>query len=117
MDLNWIKIGGVMQSDKPLVPENKVASLRIDGKHLYLTNFKGEYFAGEQRCPHAGGQLTQGWLDDKGDIVCPLHRFCFDLQSGQSTDGEGFSVRTYPVEVREDGIFIGLPKKRWWQFW
>lgn len=117
MELNWIKIGGVPTEEKPLVPQNRVASLHIGGKHLYLTNFKGEYFAGEHRCPHAGGELTQGWLDEEGGIVCPLHRFCFDLESGKNTSGEGFFVQTYPIEVRKDGVFIGLPKKKWWQFW
>lgn len=117
MELDWIKIAGVTNKNKPIVPEGRIASIHIGGKHLYLTQHKGDYFAGEYKCPHAGGQLTQGWLTEKGEIVCPLHRFCFDLESGKNTSGEGFYVQTYPIEVRENGLFLGLPKKKWWQFW
>ncbi|MEZ4887203.1 MAG: Rieske 2Fe-2S domain-containing protein [Chitinophagales bacterium] len=117
MDVEWIKIAGIPKDNKPFVAENSIAEISIDGKRLYLTYFKGSYYAGEQRCPHAGALLTQGWLNGDGDIVCPYHRFCFDLETGKNTDGEGFYVQTYPVEVRENGIFMGMPKKKWWQFW
>ncbi len=114
-DFNWIKISPPMKTGQTLVPENRITQLSIDGKELYLTYYQGSYYAGDHRCPHAGGLFTQGWLNEAGDIVCPHHRYCFDLETGSNSSGEGYYVHTYPIEVRRNGIYIGLPKKKWWQ--
>ena len=36
----------------------------------------------DRSCPHAGGDLAQGWLDEQGCLVCPRHRWTFDLAAG-----------------------------------
>lgn len=59
-------------------------------------------------CPHAGAPLCDGWLDAQGRIVCALHKYRFDPVNGRNTSGEGYKLRTYPVELRDDGIFIGI---------
>ncbi|MCX6337228.1 MAG: hypothetical protein NT153_08110 [Bacteroidetes bacterium] len=52
--------------------------------------------------------MADGYIDATGQIVCPLHRYRFSLQNGRNTSGEGYYLKTYPIEHREDGIFIGL---------
>ena len=32
----------------------------------------------------------------------------FNLKNGRDANGEGYSLKTYPVERRSDGIFVGL---------
>ncbi len=114
MNYKWVKIAAIPSNGKPLIANNTVARLAIEGKVLYLANLNGQYYAGDARCPHAGGAIDKGWLDENGNIVCPLHRFCFDLQTGRNTQGEGFTVQTYPIEEKEDGYFIGFPITKWW---
>ena len=63
------------------------------------------------QCPHAGGQMADGHIDALGNIVCPLHRYKFSLQNGGNVTGEGYFLKTYPVEIREEGIFIGIEEK------
>lgn len=116
MDYNWVKIAGNLPEGKELIARNTVAQLLVQGKKLYLANFNGSYYAGDARCPHAGGAMDRGWLNDNGQIVCPLHRFCFNLDNGHNTDGEGFSVQTYPIRKFPDGYYIGFPVRKWW-FW
>ena len=43
-----------------------------------------------------------------GNIVCPLHRYKFSLTNGRNTSGEGFYMKTFPVEMREEGLYVGL---------
>ncbi|MEP6845364.1 MAG: Rieske 2Fe-2S domain-containing protein, partial [Panacibacter sp.] len=63
-------------------------------------------------CPHAGGILADGHIDTMGNIVCPLHHYRFNMQNGRNTSGEGFFVKTYPVEIREDGVYVGMEEKK-----
>ncbi len=59
-------------------------------------------------CPHAGGRFCEGWLDARGLVVCPLHKYRFDPANGRNTSGEGYKLKTYPVDVRDGAIFVGL---------
>lgn len=60
-------------------------------------------------CPHQGGPLSQGTLDGPC-VVCPLHGWAFDLQTGRSVNVPGASVPTFPVEEREDGVYLWVPE-------
>jgi 3-phenylpropionate/trans-cinnamate dioxygenase ferredoxin subunit len=44
-----------------------------------------------------------------------LHRIAFDIKTGKNATGEGYYIETYPVELREDGLYMGFQKKKWWQ--
>ena len=66
-------------------------------------------FACAHKCPHAGGLLADGYLDVLGNIVCPLHRYRFDPTNGRNVSGEGFFLRTFAVQEREDGVFVNIP--------
>lgn len=76
---------------------------------VFLTR-EGRVYATEQRCPHRGGPLADGMLVGK-QVVCPLHSFRFDLETGQCEQPGVCPVRLYPVEVTPDGqILIGVPR-------
>lgn len=53
----------------------------IDGKSLAIFRMGDRVHVMEDRCPHAGGSMSGGYLDD-GCAVCPLHGWAFDLGSG-----------------------------------
>ncbi len=75
------------------------------GQHLVLTCLSGRYGALEGRCPHAGGPLAQGTIEN-GVLVCPWHGREYDPFDGRC---EGYvPVRAYKVEVRADGIYIAV---------
>jgi nitrite reductase/ring-hydroxylating ferredoxin subunit len=47
-------------------------------------------------CPHEGGQLAQGWID--GDaVVCPLHGYKFNLQTGACLDHAGLHAKVFDL--------------------
>jgi 3-phenylpropionate/trans-cinnamate dioxygenase ferredoxin subunit len=52
--------------------------------------------------------MADGYLDALGNIVCPLHRYKFSVSNGRNTSGEGYFLKTFPVQLREDGVFIGF---------
>ena len=95
--------------------ENNIGSVEISGTKICLAKFKDQIFAIAYKCPHAGGTLSDGYIDARGNIVCPIHRYKYDLSNGRNTTGEGYYLKNWPVEVREDGVYIGMEEHK--SFW
>ncbi len=89
-------------------PPNQLLQLQISGKNICLTKKEDQLFACTYKCPHAGGLMADGFIDALGNIVCPLHRYKFNVENGRNTSGEGYYLKTFPVEARPDGIFVGF---------
>jgi len=105
-EMHWVLI-----TDAPASldwPDNQLLDVEVDGKKITLARFKEGYFAFAQKCPHASGRMAQGYINPLGQVVCPLHRYAFDMKNGRNTTGEGYFLKTYPVEERPEGIFIGF---------
>ena len=85
-----------------------LAEIDINGKTICLANHNNQLFACTQKCPHAGALLADGHLDALGNLVCPLHKYKFSLKNGRNISGEGYRLKTFAVEQREDGVFICL---------
>lgn len=109
--IRWVRLASTLE-ELSLSPEG-LTELEAGGKHLCVAHQNGSLFACVAKCPHAGGHLAEGYIDPLGNIVCPLHRYKFSLATGRNTSGEGYYLRTYPVEVRPDGIYVGFEEKKW----
>ncbi len=81
-------------------------------ENILVVNVGGEFFAVSNTCPHAGGYLNYGPLDNY-IIECPLHFWPFDLRSGKLVDmdyaDEEDRLNTYPVIIEGDEIFVEIP--------
>lgn len=53
----------------------------VNGQEILVIKSGDRFFAVSNICPHAGGKLIKGRVDD-GTITCMEHGLCFDLQSG-----------------------------------
>jgi 3-phenylpropionate/trans-cinnamate dioxygenase ferredoxin subunit len=89
---------------------NAMTEVTIDGKTICVVLQKDKLLACAQNCPHAGGKMAAGFLDAAGNIVCPLHHYKFNPQTGRNISGEGYFLKTFPIEIRKEGIFAGFEK-------
>lgn len=64
----------------------------------------GRVFAVQAECPHRGGPLSDGLIGG-GTLICPLHSWKFDLESGAALTGE-CGLKTYPARVDGDGFVV-----------
>lgn len=87
---------------------NNIAAAELNGKKICIGKFKEELFAFAWKCPHAGGLLADGYIDALGNVVCPLHRYKYNMQNGRNVSGEGYYLKHWPVENRADGIYVGV---------
>ena len=99
--MEWHKIPDIDTAAGPFIKKVKAG-----GKAICLVGYEGQVFAVSAKCPHAGGELSGGWCKD-GKLICPLHRYSYNLHTGKGNEGQNDYIDTYPVEVRDDGIYIG----------
>jgi 3-phenylpropionate/trans-cinnamate dioxygenase ferredoxin subunit len=105
MICNWHKLDDFSFT---AMQEGKLHDTLVAGKQIGLLKKGNAIYAFAATCPHAGSRLCDGWLDALGRIVCPLHNYRFDPENGRNTSGEGYKLKTYLVEVREDYIYVGF---------
>lgn len=103
---NWYKIA--MHINEIPFGANHLAIVKAGNKKLCVANNGGTLTAFAPTCPHAGGMLVNGFLDAAGNIVCPLHRYKFNTRNGFNCSGEGYHLKTYPVEEKADGWYVGI---------
>lgn len=87
---------------------NQMCIIEVDGKKITLAKYQEGLFAFAYKCPHASGIMADGFVDGLGQVVCPLHRYRFSLKNGRNTSGEGYYLKTYPIEERADGIYVSF---------
>lgn len=105
----WHKIAETVGELHP--GSNNMTVVTAGGKKITLISHEGSWHACAHSCPHAGGKLAEGFIDAQGNIVCPLHRYRFSIANGRNTSGEGYFLKTYPVETRADGIYVGMEER------
>jgi len=93
-----------------------MAEVVADNKTICIAKYEDQLFAFAQKCPHASGLLSQGFIDPLGNVVCPLHRYKYALRNGRNVSGEGYYLKHWPVEMRDDGIYVGLDEKSFFNF-
>ncbi len=71
-----------------------------DGTERVLVRGSTRCWEVNRRCPHAGGDLSEGWLEDDRFLVCPRHRWVFDLADGGRCTTADATV--HAVEVAPD---------------
>jgi len=92
------------------------------GTDILLAKVEGKYYAVDNRCPHFGGDLSEGKLDGY-TIICPKHQSEFDLRDGHVirwTDWSGIklnlakvvrspkALKTYSVKEDRGKIFVEI---------
>lgn len=106
--LTWIRV-----AHEDEVPERRVKTVTARGVSLCLSHFDGRWAAMDNRCPHQGGPLGEGSIEEGADgrcwLRCPWHGWDFDPLTGAPPGGhEDSGQRLYPLEVRDGEIFVGL---------
>lgn len=104
--LKWIKIADSVEEIE--FEQNGITEVMADDKRICIAKHQDQLYAFANKCPHASGHLIDGYIDPLGNVVCPLHRYKFCMKNGRNVSGEGYYLKHWPVEKREDGVYVGL---------
>lgn len=79
-------------------------------RQIALSHFEGRICALDNHCPHQGGPLGEGSIEN-GILRCPWHGWDYHPCSGK-VPGYDDGVEPYAVEERGDGIYVGVPEEK-----
>lgn len=57
----------------------------------------GRRFTVQRFCPHQGADLSEGWVEEGRYLVCPRHRWRFDLEDGGRCPTNGSTLCAEPT--------------------
>ncbi|CAN5872715.1 nitrite reductase small subunit NirD [soil metagenome] len=89
------------------VRQGRGLTVEVQGRRIAILNDAGQFHALTDRCPHAGGSLGQGWVED-GEAVCPLHRWRFRLKTGRCSTARGHSLHQYACKLRDGMVWVAF---------
>ena len=73
---------------------------------LCIANIDGVIRALDNECPHRGGPLAEGMIE-QGKLICPWHAWSFDPATG-ATEYSQERVAVYPVNVEGNDVFVKI---------
>jgi|APGre2960657404_1045060.scaffolds.fasta_scaffold08074_4 3-phenylpropionate/trans-cinnamate dioxygenase ferredoxin subunit len=114
MNYHWIKIFDNQTELETLIPINTIIVFELRNEKICVTQTQNGFFAVQDKCPHNGASLSKGFCNKNNEIICPLHRYSFNLENGKATSGGAFALKTYPIQSKKNGVFIGIESK-WWE--
>jgi len=79
-----------------LAPGEKM-KITLGGQDILLVNIQNTYYAIANKCPHLGGSLYDGIMEN-GNIVCPRHGSTFDLRTGKNVQGARILFAKFKVD-------------------
>jgi thiamine pyrophosphate-dependent acetolactate synthase large subunit-like protein/nitrite reductase/ring-hydroxylating ferredoxin subunit len=88
------------------LPEGRVTTVAAGHKSVALVHFEGQLSALDNHCPHQGGPLGEGSIEN-GLLRCPWHGFDYCPLDG-SSPGFDDEATTYPLEIRDGEVFVGV---------
>lgn len=92
-----------------VIPAGQKKNIQVSGKKYCLIHTKNnEWVATQAHCPHLDYPLVEGHLNGFNEIVCPWHGYRFNLSTGRECQGRGQELKTYPVQISEDGSLVLL---------
>nr|WP_293837177.1 nitrite reductase small subunit NirD [uncultured Arsenicibacter sp.] len=96
------------------IPADGGACALINGRQIAIFHFarRGEWYATDNQCPHrqqmALSRGMTGSHQGEPKVACPFHKKTFSLRTGQCLTDDEYQIRTYPVRVENDQVFVGI---------
>ena len=104
-ELEWHR---VLAADE--LPEGRVTTVAAGHKSVALVHYDGEFSALDNHCPHQGGPLGEGSIEN-GLLRCPWHGFDYCPLDGRSPGFDDEAI-TYPLEIRDGEVCVGVTEPR-----
>ena len=85
-----------------------VKAVVVGGRAVCIARTTNGLGALDNRCPHQGGPLGEGTIED-GWLICPWHGYEYDPLTGEPPEGYGDVATPLPLSERDGAIAVGVP--------
>ena len=80
----------------------------VADRALAVTRTADGYGVLDNRCPHQGGPLGEGHIEEDC-LLCPWHGYEYHPLTGEPPEGYGDNATVFTSELRNDGLYVALP--------
>ncbi len=101
-DVTWFDVGS---SD--MIDVDEVTVVQAGHHSIALSLTSTGWGAVANRCPHQGGPLGEGLIERRW-LICPWHGWEYDPVSGETPGPFDDRVDSYPVEISDDRVLVGV---------
>ncbi|MFK7968716.1 MAG: thiamine pyrophosphate-dependent enzyme [Bacteroidia bacterium] len=95
--------------NKHELKEGRVMTVTAGHKDLCLSHWEGKLTALNNKCPHQGGPLGEGSIEN-GLLRCPWHGWDFCPHGGSSGDFDD-GLETFPIKEERNAVYVGLAEE------
>nr|WP_239738811.1 glutamate synthase-related protein [Mycolicibacterium smegmatis] len=89
------------------LPDNTPFAANVAGVDLVLIRRGGDVKALYGRCAHRGVLLADGHID--GDtVVCDVHGWRYNVETGISPVNPAVALATFPVQIRDGAVYVDV---------
>lgn len=106
--MEWLKVFDSEAEAKQRMSQKSLQLLILSGERVCLAYTQQTFYAVQDKCTHNGDSLSKGHLNHMGEVICPWHNYCFNLQTGSEAQDRSKDLKTYPIKVDETGFYIGI---------
>jgi nitrite reductase/ring-hydroxylating ferredoxin subunit len=106
--VQWVKIFSNLAEAQQRIHADKPQLVIANSKRICLVRHSDTFYAVQDSCSHSGESLSKGHINYLGEVICPLHNHCFNLQTGRELSSRSSDLITYPIKIDDSGFFIGV---------
>ena len=93
------------------LPPGAMRMVEVDENQVLLANVDGNLYACDNVCPHSGGPLAEGELNEE-EVECPWHGSVFNVTSGQVIEPPAEeNLRMFDLRIEGMDVLVRPPEK------
>jgi 3-phenylpropionate/trans-cinnamate dioxygenase ferredoxin subunit len=106
--MEWVQIFPSREKSRIAFRENIPSLLILGARRICLVLHKDRLYAVQDNCTHSRASLSQGVVNFAGEIVCPLHSYCFSFKTGRESNERAADLEIFPIKEDESGVYLGI---------
>ena len=89
------------------LPEKSAKVIMVHDTPIAVFNAGGKIFAWDNRCPHRGASLGDGYITNT-TVQCKFHLWEFDIEKECAVANETIKLKSFPIAIKGQHIFLDI---------
>lgn len=102
------ELGSSISDVFEMLPEKRIKKVRLGNREIGVVRIDDKIYGFNAFCPHRGASLIEGSVHI-GELICPLHQYRFELQTGRAKSGDCADLETFLCHLSDKGLKITIP--------
>ena len=92
------------------LPLGSLKNITAGGKEILVANVKGNYYAINNVCNHAGAELHEGAILNDNELVCPWHSAKWNIETGELIwfPQKLKNQESYQIVVENNNVYVEI---------